>query len=250
MIKNIKAIPVTYKGIQFRSKLEAKVALFLDECDIPYQYELDSFTDGERGYMPDFYLPRSDAYIEVKGKRPGYEDEILKAISFVGDEIKILIIMSEIPDVDRRGWIHFPVAYNGGVLGTQMGWWFFQDGCDPHITAARYPRPLIIPKCNKVESIEPVSDWILQRCKNEWELERMLNKNLSNKDIEYIFCQEARETWANEEDHWPFETFESFFNEFYDCVTAQDINPITTAAFRKARAERFDEWLDKKRTRP
>lgn len=46
MTKNIKAIPVTYKGIQFRSKLEAKVALFLDECDIPYQYEQNASTNG------------------------------------------------------------------------------------------------------------------------------------------------------------------------------------------------------------
>lgn len=249
MVNNIKAIPTLYKGIEFRSQLEAKVALFFDECGIKYQYEPDNFTDGEHGYRPDFYLPDVDAYAEVKGKRPGYENEILKAISFVGDEIKALVLISEIPDMERRGWPHFPVIYNGGVLGIQTGWWFFQDGCDPHISAAGYPRPLIFPHANKVESIDPVSDWILKRCRYEGDLRDMLRRHLTNKDIEFLTQQEAREQWANEENHYSFDSFDDFYREIY-CDVKELTNFQTIKAFKKARAERFDEWLDKKRARP
>lgn len=226
-----------------------KSLCFFDECGIKHQYEPITFGDGTQGYKPDFYLPDFDAYVEAKGKWPGYEETILKAISFVGDEIKILIFISEIPDMGRRGWPHFPVAYNSGVLGIQMGWWFFQDGCDPHISAARYPGPLIFPHANKVESIDPVSDWILRRCRYEGDLRDMLRRHLTNKDIEFLTQQEAREQWANEEDHYPFDNFDDFYREMY-CDIGELCNPRTIKAFKKARAERFDEWLDKKRTRP
>lgn len=246
-MNNVKAIPVTYRGIQFRSKLEAKVALFLDECGIEYQYEPDSFADDKNGYMPDFYLPNSDAYIEVKGKRPGYGTEILKAISFVGDKIKILIIISQIPDMDQRGWPHFPCVYNGGVLGVCFGWWFFHDDGEPHISRARYPRPPINPATGAMY-IDPVSDWYLRRCSDNATLLEELDKHLTNEDIEWITQQEARERWAKEDDHWPFDNFNDYYREIY--VDIKDIaNFRTVKAFKKARAERFDEWLDKKRKR-
>jgi hypothetical protein len=47
-----------YNGYKFRSKLEAKWAVFFDKLGIPYQYEPDALLceDGSQ-YTPDFYLP-------------------------------------------------------------------------------------------------------------------------------------------------------------------------------------------------
>lgn len=63
----IKAIETVYKGYKFRSRLEARWAVFFDAMGIEYQYELEGFDLGEAGwYLPDFYLPESGWFVEVK----------------------------------------------------------------------------------------------------------------------------------------------------------------------------------------
>jgi hypothetical protein len=56
------SIPTKYKGIMFRSRLEAKWACFLDLLGIPWLYE---WTDLP-GYIPDFLINHS-LLAEVKG---------------------------------------------------------------------------------------------------------------------------------------------------------------------------------------
>ena len=64
----IQAIPTTYHGVEFRSKLEARVAACLDQFHLTWFYEHEGYTlsTGER-YLPDFWLPNIRTYIEVKG---------------------------------------------------------------------------------------------------------------------------------------------------------------------------------------
>jgi hypothetical protein len=53
----IKAIETRYKGYRFRSRLEARWAVFLDSMNCKWFYELQGFNlNGER-YLPDFWLP-------------------------------------------------------------------------------------------------------------------------------------------------------------------------------------------------
>lgn len=61
-------IKTIYKGIEMRSKLETKVALFLDALKIKWEYEPKQFilSDGTP-YIPDFHLPDHKIWIEVKG---------------------------------------------------------------------------------------------------------------------------------------------------------------------------------------
>lgn len=55
-------------GYYVRSKWEANVARILTYENITYQYEPKRFDLGKNGtYLPDFYIPQSDFYIEVKG---------------------------------------------------------------------------------------------------------------------------------------------------------------------------------------
>jgi hypothetical protein len=76
----IKAIETRYAGCHFRSRLEARWAVFFDALNIEWQYEPEAFsfttnvplddtdtTWQELNYLPDFYLPKSKTWVEVKG---------------------------------------------------------------------------------------------------------------------------------------------------------------------------------------
>lgn len=62
-------IPTEYNGIQYRSLSEARWAVFFDSMQIMHYYEPEGFvfSGGEIKYLPDFYLPDTDTYFEVKG---------------------------------------------------------------------------------------------------------------------------------------------------------------------------------------
>lgn len=65
----IKAIETRYKGYRFRSRLEARWAVFFDSLGIRWQFEPEGFDLSERGlgyYLPDFFLPDQNYWIEVK----------------------------------------------------------------------------------------------------------------------------------------------------------------------------------------
>jgi len=63
---NIKPIETIYKGYQFRSRLEARWAVFFDQLAIKWQYEVEGFQLPSGWYLPDFYLPEQDCYVEIK----------------------------------------------------------------------------------------------------------------------------------------------------------------------------------------
>ena len=70
----IKAIETTYRGYKFRSRLEAKWAIFFDKLGIKWEYEIEGYElpDGTR-YLPDFWLPdfcgEKGCFVEVKPKK-------------------------------------------------------------------------------------------------------------------------------------------------------------------------------------
>lgn len=73
----LRSLPTYYKGITFRSRLEARWAMVFDQLNIAWEYEPEGiqipqsdwflpFMD-QFSYLPDFYLPEFDHYVEVKG---------------------------------------------------------------------------------------------------------------------------------------------------------------------------------------
>lgn len=65
----IKPIETEYNGYRFRSRLEARWAVFFDAAGVKYEYEPEGFevTFGKTyRYLPDFYLPEYDVWVEVK----------------------------------------------------------------------------------------------------------------------------------------------------------------------------------------
>lgn len=90
----MKAIETVYNGYRFRSRLEARWAVFFDTLGIKYEYEPEGFVlDNGMKYLPDFrvkcYGYRGDfesepfdLYVEVKGELT--ESGAKKIINFAG----------------------------------------------------------------------------------------------------------------------------------------------------------------------
>lgn len=106
----MKPIETIYKGYRFRSRLEARWAVFFDHLRIRYEYEPEGYEmdDGTR-YLPDFYLPEFGYYVEVKGMNHHLVQDMRKLRKFVKEKKTALIILSDIPYAEAaRGLYLFP----------------------------------------------------------------------------------------------------------------------------------------------
>lgn len=82
----IAALETEYRGMLFRSRLEARWAVFFDNLGVPYQYEQRGFNlppvkgrGKKMKYLPDFWIPPSpkfpkELWVEVKGMPDGMPD--------------------------------------------------------------------------------------------------------------------------------------------------------------------------------
>lgn len=118
----IKPIETIYKGYRFRSRLEARWAVFFDSLGVKYEYEPEGFElPGVGAYLPDFrvmcYATRGEEcepfqlYIEVKGQMDETSATKIKAFSAYKSWIdaydifntekghKSLLIVGDIPNV-------------------------------------------------------------------------------------------------------------------------------------------------------
>jgi hypothetical protein len=73
----MKAIETEYNGYLFRSRLEARWAVLFDGLGIAYQYEPEGFDLDGVWYLPDFWLPEYDCWVEIKPEEPNVR-EVLK----------------------------------------------------------------------------------------------------------------------------------------------------------------------------
>lgn len=78
MSKDIKAIETVYDGYRFRSRLEARWAVFFNSLGVRFEYEPEGFELSCGRYLPDFYLTDLDLYVEIKP----FNREV---VSFSGD---------------------------------------------------------------------------------------------------------------------------------------------------------------------
>ena len=108
-MNGIKPIETQYKGYLFRSRLEARWAVFFDTCGVRWEYEPEGYIlpNGQK-YLPDFLLhgvdgrAPDDLYVEVKGKMT--PDDARKIYEFSGwrlekTEIKNpILVLAGIPE--------------------------------------------------------------------------------------------------------------------------------------------------------
>ena len=74
------AIQTFYAGYRFRSRLEARWAVFLDQLRLDYTYEPEGFELPGGRYLPDFWVPYWGAWIEVKPLFDGPDAEARSVI--------------------------------------------------------------------------------------------------------------------------------------------------------------------------
>lgn len=77
----VKAIDTEYNGYKFRSRLEARWAVFFDAVGCKYEYEVEGYEleDGVK-YLPDFYLPEYDTYVEIKAYADAYGSDKIEML--------------------------------------------------------------------------------------------------------------------------------------------------------------------------
>lgn len=117
----IAAIETTYRGYRFRSRLEARWAVFFDHMGLKWKYEHQGYPVGESGhpYLPDFWLPELFSWAEVKGDPAALDlglvaeavhaEKGLPTNDPFGD--RNLLILGDIPDpAAPHGWLHWLVS--------------------------------------------------------------------------------------------------------------------------------------------
>ena len=140
-MNQIKAIETTYKGYRFRSRLEARWAVFFDTLGIRWQYENEGYqkevelTTGPKTlrYLPDFFLPDrwgGGVFVEVKGDKDAlkknWETNVLMhdwsgiLPNFQGSFGKSnagLLLLSDIPEASpNRIYFHPILQHNQGLV--------------------------------------------------------------------------------------------------------------------------------------
>ena len=99
-----KHMHIDYNGVDLHGAWELKYVQYLDSKSINWIRNKDSFiyvyNGKERRYTPDFYLPDTDEYIEIKGYKTEKDDakwtqfpKHTKLINFMEEELKKLGII-------------------------------------------------------------------------------------------------------------------------------------------------------------
>lgn len=109
----LKAIETEYKGYRFRSRLEARWAVFFDALGVAWEYEPEGYEMGEVRYLPDFSVAEWDAFIEVKPVMPEYGDWN-KCASLMETSGKSVLIFYGTPG-DGSYRVHCPFGYQGDL---------------------------------------------------------------------------------------------------------------------------------------
>jgi hypothetical protein len=89
----MKAIETRYKGYRFRSRLEARWAVFFDELHIPYSYETEGWQLPAGYYLPDFYLSDADLWVEIKPFKPNHEE--IERCRQLAEKKSVLLVCGE-----------------------------------------------------------------------------------------------------------------------------------------------------------
>lgn len=161
MATTIQAIETHYNGYRFRSRLEARWAVFFDAFGVKYLYEYEGYSlppyewswGGERPadvsdeeeaklradaatelfYLPDFWLPERQFFVEVKGRMSS--QDLDKAMRLGNHKARFVIIAQ---DFDEKAEVIIPrdrqrnladmrwLSFGECPLCGSLGW---VDGC-------------------------------------------------------------------------------------------------------------------------
>lgn len=163
----IQPIETRYAGHRFRSRLEARWAVFFDDLGIKWQYEPQGYVINGTPYLPDFLLTECGTWVEVKGHGADLDKNLMLAAAEQlpemphriepGPRLLILGPLPEPRDDGDWGWIGLsPWTYTdeGGLVDYHYGFGNFNKNARPWIcfntscaTAAAFG--------------EPANDWLI-----------------------------------------------------------------------------------------
>ena len=108
------SLPTTYNGIQFRSRLEARWAIFFDAMSTPWEYEPENFKTTYGPYLPDFYLPELKSFFIVKGEElPDDEERKCYEVDSITGK-RVIMAIGGIPQVFSDDDRYFQLYWSGG----------------------------------------------------------------------------------------------------------------------------------------
>ena len=137
---SIKAIQTQYKGYHFRSRLEARWAVFFDALGLEWQYEPEGFDLGDGVYyLPDFKVTNKDgsyAWYEVKGdniidceKFAKFKDMVDSAAKDIRDPMAVMLSGDPYTYVLKNDSKFVAVCPRCGLLHDSWGYeWFYERG--------------------------------------------------------------------------------------------------------------------------
>lgn len=89
------SIPTEYRGILMRSRLEANIGFLLENLYIKWEYEPRWFLlENGQTYLPDFFLPELNTWIEGKGIITEMSKEAMR--EFVKNRNTEIILISDV----------------------------------------------------------------------------------------------------------------------------------------------------------
>lgn len=116
-MQSIKPIETVYRGYRFRSRLEARWAVFFDACKVKWEYEPEGYNLGNGlYYLPDFLLHDvagrcgGDLYVEVKGQMNDLDAAKIKRFAEMGHKV---LVVGNIPDGDDADEIAHYISHRG-----------------------------------------------------------------------------------------------------------------------------------------
>lgn len=119
VVNKLEAIETIYGGYRFRSRLEARWAVFFDSMVFQWRYEDEGFKLPSGYYLPDFWFPQVSMFGEVK---PDVfkERELRLAHELAEVSGHGVILLEGLPDC-RMYWTVFPPGhYIDGQLSDVM----------------------------------------------------------------------------------------------------------------------------------
>lgn len=125
MTSRISAIETSYNGCHFRSRLEARWAVFLDSFGEKWIYEHQGYRLQSGNYLPDFFLPRLECWLEIKGEKPSAQ-EINLCTELSVETDKAVVLAWGLPFAPFRK----KRRHIDGVVETERLWTYCYDSKD------------------------------------------------------------------------------------------------------------------------
>lgn len=123
----MKAIETEYNGFKFRSRLEARWAVFLDCVGIKWTYEPEGYVLNSGGYyLPDFFLPETKIW---NGECIGCFLEVKPEINNVDDKWELFSRESDYPII-LIGNIPYPYLNPSDYYSGDFYWYQSKNACD------------------------------------------------------------------------------------------------------------------------